>query len=75
MNIQISAITAGALAAALAATLCHADDVQATKVAKASTEPGVGHSVTLHGNACNQLKANPNTKVQVVYGCSQPPPS
>jgi len=50
MNIQISAITAGALAAALAATLCHADDVQATKVAKASTEPGVGHSVTLHGN-------------------------
>lgn len=43
-------VTLTAVAAALAATVCLSDDVQATKVAKASTEPGSGHNVTLHGN-------------------------
>jgi hypothetical protein len=33
-----------------------------------------GPSVTLNGSACAQLKANPNDKVQVVYGCPAPPP-
>jgi hypothetical protein len=31
-------------------------------------------SVTLHGTACDQLRMNPSTKVQVVYGCPAPPP-
>jgi hypothetical protein len=33
-----------------------------------------GPSVTLNGTACAQLKANPNDKVQVIYGCPAPPP-
>jgi len=33
-----------------------------------------GPSVTLHGKSCDQLKANPNDKVQVIYGCPAPPP-
>ncbi|HZS37368.1 MAG TPA: VWA domain-containing protein [Polyangia bacterium] len=32
-----------------------------------------GPSVTLHGAACDALKTNPSTKVQVIYGCSTPP--
>jgi hypothetical protein len=33
-----------------------------------------GPSVSLNGAACDQLKASPNDKVQVVYGCPAPPP-
>jgi hypothetical protein len=33
-----------------------------------------GPSVTLNGTTCAQLKANPNDKVQVIYGCPAPPP-
>ncbi len=29
--------------------------------------------VTLRGAACDQVKNNPNTKVQVVYGCPSAP--
>lgn len=32
-----------------------------------------GPSVTLHGMACDRLKADAATKVQVVYGCAEPP--
>lgn len=32
-----------------------------------------GPTVTLHGASCDQLKNNPSTKVQVVYGCPSPP--
>jgi hypothetical protein len=32
-----------------------------------------GPSVTLHGSACDALKSNPATKIQVVYGCATPP--
>jgi hypothetical protein len=32
-----------------------------------------GPTVTLHGAACNLLRNNPNTKIQVEYGCPNPP--
>jgi von Willebrand factor type A domain len=32
-----------------------------------------GPTVTLHGAACDALKANPSTKIEVIYGCSTPP--
>jgi hypothetical protein len=32
-----------------------------------------GPSVTLHGMACDQLKSDPTTKVQVIYGCPNAP--
>lgn len=32
------------------------------------------NTVSLHGAACDLLRASPNTKVQVVYGCPGPPP-
>jgi thioredoxin-dependent peroxiredoxin len=50
MIIRNFAVTLTAAAAMLAATACLSEDVQATKVAKASGEPGSGHTVTLHGN-------------------------
>ncbi len=31
-------------------------------------------SVTLNGAACDQLKADPSKKLQIVYGCPAPPP-
>ncbi len=31
-------------------------------------------TVTLHGTACDLLKANASTKVSVLYGCPAPPP-
>jgi hypothetical protein len=38
------------------------------------TYDDMAQSVTLHGTSCDALKANPNTKIQVVYGCPAPPP-
>ena len=38
------------------------------------TYDATSQSVTLHGTACDQLRMNPSTKVQVVYGCPAPPP-
>ena len=38
------------------------------------TYDDLNDSVTLHGSACDALKTNPSTKVQVVYGCPGPPP-
>jgi hypothetical protein len=32
-----------------------------------------GPSVTLHGASCDKLRSDPNTKIQVVYGCPNPP--
>lgn len=32
-----------------------------------------GPSVTLHGAACNQIKASPAAKVQLIYGCPEAP--
>jgi hypothetical protein len=44
-------------------------------------DPGNGYtyldgppSVTLNGPVCDQLKADPSKKIQVVYGCPLPPP-
>ena len=38
------------------------------------TYEDMGPTVTLHGTACDQLKANPKNTVQVQYGCAIPPP-
>jgi len=31
------------------------------------------NSVTLNGSSCDKVKNQPNTKVQVIYGCPTPP--
>jgi hypothetical protein len=36
-------------------------------------DPGT-NTITLHGAACDTLKSNPGTKVQVIYGCPGLPP-